>query len=350
MSNHIYLYNTSSKERVSEIKGLNIVFKGKNSEVVIEDGSTFISTKIVLHNNCRINIKKTNGYGIRNLYAELFDDCKIKIGKDFSCVSLKILLHDEKGLSLFIGDYCMCGRNVLIRPSDGHIVYDINTQELLNKGEDVVIGNHVWIGLNCIFLKGAKVSDDTIIGANSLVNKKFYEKNVIIAGSPAKIVKNDVNWDRKSPELYDEFIENKTNGDNYKSWGSDDLVFVERKFDKLLSFVYISKKENLNPKRIYEILKAKGQIKALNLFDENYYLNERFDVKNFNLSPLDHYIYHGWMEKRNPSIKFDGDYYLKRYPDIERSKINPLVHYVLYGIKEGRFPNYHVEINSHSNK
>ena len=102
----------------------------------------------------------------------------------------------------------MCAENVIIIPSDGHIVYDINTSELLNKGEDVVIGNHVWIGLNCIFLKGAKVSNDTIVGANSLVNKKF-EKNVIIAGSPAKIVKSDVNWDRKSPALYDEFIENK---------------------------------------------------------------------------------------------------------------------------------------------
>lgn len=138
----------------------------------------------------------------------IFDNCKMNIGKDFSCVSLNIYLTDEKGLSLFIGDHCMCAENVIIIPSDGHIVYDINTSELLNKGEDVVIGNHVWIGLNCIFLKGAKVSNDTIVGANSLVNKKF-EKNVIIAGSPAKIVKSDVNWDRKSPALYDEFIENK---------------------------------------------------------------------------------------------------------------------------------------------
>ncbi len=41
MSNHIYLYSNSSKESVSEIKGLNIVFKGKNSEVMIEEGVKF---------------------------------------------------------------------------------------------------------------------------------------------------------------------------------------------------------------------------------------------------------------------------------------------------------------------
>lgn len=81
---------------------------------------------------------------------------------------------------------------------------------------------------------------------------------------------------------------------------NDDLVFVETISDKLLSFVYISKKENLNPKSIYKILKAKRQIKSLNLFDENYYLNERFDVKNSNLSPLDHYL--SWMDGKKKSL------------------------------------------------
>ncbi len=208
MDNKIIIFDKDHNEEiVSEIKGLNIIFKGKNSEVMIEDGSTFISSKIVLHNNCRINIKKTNKHGIRNLYAGLLDNCKLKIGKDFSCELLNIHLNDEKNLSVTIGDHCMFALHVRIRPSDGHILHDINTKELLNKGEDVIIGNHVWIGLNCTFLKGAEVSDDTIIGANSLVNKKFDEKNVVIAGSPAKIIKRDVNWDRRSPEIYDEFIE-----------------------------------------------------------------------------------------------------------------------------------------------
>lgn len=212
MNNKIILFDEDQNEEiVPQIKGLNITFKGKNNVVRIEKGSVFRSSHIVLSNNCKVNIKKTNSYGIRNLSADLCDNCKIEIGKDFSTVSLSILLIDENNLSVFIGDYCMCARNVRIRPSDGHIIYDINTGELLNKGEDVIIGNHVWMGLNCLFLKGVKVSDDTIVGANSLVNKKFYEENVVIAGTPAKIVKRGVNWDRRSPELYDEFIDLKKN-------------------------------------------------------------------------------------------------------------------------------------------
>ena len=109
-------------------------------------------------------------------------------------------------------------------------------------------------------------------------------------------------------------------------------------------------KENLNPRNIYRIFKARKRISSLNLFDEKYYLTEYPDVKYSNMNPLDHYIYHGWREKRNPSKEFDGNYYLRRYPDVIESNVNPLVHYVLHGKSEGRFPNHQAELNSPQNK
>lgn len=44
-------------------------------------------------------------------------------------------------------------------------------------------------------LKGASINDNSIIGFKSLVTKKYTEKNVIIAGSPAKIIKTNINWE-----------------------------------------------------------------------------------------------------------------------------------------------------------
>ncbi len=83
----------------------------------------------------------------------------------------------------------MCGHNVIIRPSNGHILYDMNTKELLNKGRCFYRESCLdWFEL--YFLKGAKVLNDSIIGANSLVNKKFYEKNVIIAGKSLQKLSN----------------------------------------------------------------------------------------------------------------------------------------------------------------
>jgi len=66
--------------------------------------------------------------------------------------------------------------------------------------------------------KGAKVSDNSIVGANSVINKKFVEENVVIAGNPAKIIKRGVNWDKKSPRLFDKSIEFRKNESDYKNF------------------------------------------------------------------------------------------------------------------------------------
>lgn len=51
----------------------------------------------------------------------------------------------------------------------------------------VKIGNNVFIGVDTVLLKGAEIGDNTIIGANSLVNKKI-EGNAVYAGNPVKYI------------------------------------------------------------------------------------------------------------------------------------------------------------------
>ena len=132
---------------------------------------------------------------------------------------------------------------------------------------------------------------------------------------------------------------------NYKK-SSDPKFSFRNSLKRKLSLAYILKKEKLNLKNIYKVIKVKKQIKSLDLFDENYYLTEYPDVKNSNINPLDHYIYHGWKENRTPTPQFNGKYYLSKYPDVRESNVNPLVHYVLHGKINGRFPNKNAEINS----
>lgn len=103
--------------------------------------------------------------------------------------------------------------------------------------------------------------------------------------------------------------------------------------------IYIIIKEKGNPKKIYKTWKALQKIKSFSLFDEEYYLKKYPNIKESRLSPLDHYIYHGYKERKTPSKTFDGNYYLKKYPDVKNSNENPLIHYVLYGKEESRFKN-----------
>lgn len=52
----------------------------------------------------------------------------------------------------------------------------------------ITIGNDVWIGCNATILRGVKIGDGAVVGANSMVNKDV-PPYAIVAGCPARIIK-----------------------------------------------------------------------------------------------------------------------------------------------------------------
>lgn len=57
--------------------------------------------------------------------------------------------------------------------------------------QDIVIGNNVWIGANALVLGGVKITGDfVVVAAGAVVTKDITESNVIVAGCPARIIKN----------------------------------------------------------------------------------------------------------------------------------------------------------------
>ena len=60
----------------------------------------------------------------------------------------------------------------------------------------VSIEDNVWIGCRSTILKGAVIPRGCVIGANSNVVGVFTEKNCIIAGNPARIVKKNITWEK----------------------------------------------------------------------------------------------------------------------------------------------------------
>lgn len=66
------------------------------------------------------------------------------------------------------------------------------SQQIRKQKDDVaeggiVIGDDVWIGAQCMIIKGAKIGNGAVIGANSLVNSEITD-NAIAVGSPAKVI------------------------------------------------------------------------------------------------------------------------------------------------------------------
>lgn len=116
----------------------------------------------------------------------------LEFGKDLSFnYNNKVLCKHR----IKIGDNILCGWNITFSDADGHTIFDKN-EEQINYPKEISIGSNVWIGFNATILKGAKIPNNSVVGCNSLVNRKFEENNVILGGIPAIILKQEITWQR----------------------------------------------------------------------------------------------------------------------------------------------------------
>lgn len=91
-----------------------------------------------------------------------------------------------------IGEGCAIGRNVMIMDFDAHeITYDNGMKNRITA--PVTIGTHVWIGAGATILKGVTIGDNAIIGAGSVVTRDV-PPNTIVAGNPARIIRENIQW------------------------------------------------------------------------------------------------------------------------------------------------------------
>ena len=173
------------------LRKVRINIYGNNNTVIIADEAYLHNTKIDIgFSNCPIN------------------DCKVFIGQKTSANGLYICLG-ESNSEVLIGDGCMISFDVELSTTDTHSITDLEGN-LLNRGHFIHIGSRVWICKNTTFLKDTEVKDDCVIAQNSIVTKCFDTTNCVIAGNPAKVVKEGIKWSETRPERYgiDEISDN----------------------------------------------------------------------------------------------------------------------------------------------
>ncbi|HKL76011.1 MAG TPA: acyltransferase [Halanaerobiales bacterium] len=57
------------------------------------------------------------------------------------------------------------------------------------KTNPIKIGKNSWIGANTTILPGVELGEHVIVAAGAIVTKSFKEKNIVLGGNPAKIIK-----------------------------------------------------------------------------------------------------------------------------------------------------------------
>lgn len=95
--------------------------------------------------------------------------------------------------SIKIGNNAHIGANCIIIDTDVHSM-DYRHRNFQNEittdavSRPIIIEDDVWIGMNCIILKGVTIGAKSVIGAGSIVTKSI-PANCTAAGNPCKVLK-----------------------------------------------------------------------------------------------------------------------------------------------------------------
>ncbi|MDP8079225.1 acyltransferase [Phocoenobacter skyensis] len=176
----LYGYLVAKFSRISFVGTTKFLgkFRVINSGKIIIGSDTIINSMnrgyhINMHSPCKLYCMNTSAV--------------ISIGKN--CRIHGTSINAEKKVE--IGNGCLIAANTQIMDSNGHIT-DMKepNNRLLKRDEakEIVIGNNVWIGANCIILKGTKIGDGSIITAGSVVKGNIPAKS-IYGGNIATLIK-----------------------------------------------------------------------------------------------------------------------------------------------------------------
>ena len=64
------------------------------------------------------------------------------------------------------------------------------------KVEPVIVGNNSFIGLGAILLPGARIGDNVIVGAGSVVRGEVHNNRIVI-GNPCRVIADTLEWAQK---------------------------------------------------------------------------------------------------------------------------------------------------------
>lgn len=154
------------------IKHNGFVVLQKNVQLIVEEGGVLTFGKnVTIKENSIIYVKKnakvTFGHNSSTgHHTEISCNNNIEIGDDVIMGAYSYITDSNHGYK---------DKNLPIRKQDMEI-------------GSVKISNNVWLGRASMILKDSVIGDNSVVAAGSVAIKKF-EKNKIIGGVPAKVIK-----------------------------------------------------------------------------------------------------------------------------------------------------------------
>ena len=191
IKNKLEIFGKLRKNKIKISGNNNIIYVGKNS--LLRDSNIFIKGNnniLYIGEDCAVN----------NLSIILDNEgSEIRIGNKTSIAKAQIVSLEPYKIE--IGEDCMLSYDIEIRNTDSHKIYDKNTNQRINEGKSINIGNHVWLGMRAVILKGVNIGNNSIVAGGSIVTKDV-KANTIVSGNPARQIKENIYWTREEVMKY----------------------------------------------------------------------------------------------------------------------------------------------------
>jgi acetyltransferase-like isoleucine patch superfamily enzyme len=163
-----------------------IVLKGILVLGAKENRKSRSETRFSLGRNSRFTINGDISIGSGS-DIRVFENGELILNGGYCNADIQIVCSQK----ISIGQGCAIARDVIIRDTDAHEILNsdhANTQA-------VSIGEHVWIGSRAMIMKGVTVGDGAVIAAGAIVTKNV-PRRCLVAGVPAKVIRENVEWQR----------------------------------------------------------------------------------------------------------------------------------------------------------
>lgn len=173
-----------------------VVDYGTGNSLVIDEGGSLTNCKISFFGtNCTLHIGKKVTLSDNDFWFE-DDGGSIVIG-DGTTTESGCQFASCEGKRIEIGRDCMFSHDIDVRNTDSHSILN-EKGERINPSADIIIGEHVWVGIRSTILKGSVIPSNTIEAAQSLVtNSLKASEHTLIAGAPAGVIKTNISWTRE---------------------------------------------------------------------------------------------------------------------------------------------------------
>jgi acetyltransferase-like isoleucine patch superfamily enzyme len=190
-------------ENVKQAKGSSYSYE--NAFIELEaDGEILLDKNVQFLFNCSwlkkdpfpsVLVVRSGGKLVITGNVKIFSGAEIYVNKNAILKLGNGYINGHLTLHCFgqieIGEDVAIADNVTIRDSDNHNIIS-NPDYVMT--QPIHIGNHVWVGTNVTILKGVTIGDGAIIAAGSVVTRNVPPR-CLAAGIPARIVKQDVEWE-----------------------------------------------------------------------------------------------------------------------------------------------------------